>query len=254
MTLTQVIILAVVQGLTEFLPVSSSGHLLLARALLGVPDIDGTAFDAFLHLGTLGAVIVYYWRVWWSMDRNLLQALVVATIPGAAAGYLWQDVINTALRGPRVLALSFLFTAAVLWWFDRRSESAVPAPDTEVARVSWWDAFIIGLAQVLALIPAVSRSAVTIAAGRGRGLSRPQATTFSFIMSAPIIAGASISSLITLVDHGSFAGSLLITGTLISFVSGLLAIYLLMRFIERMSFTPFVVYLVGLAVVIWIVA
>lgn len=256
--------LAVVQGLTEFLPVSSSGHLIAARLFFGIPDTEGTAFDAFLHLGTVAALAVYYWRIWWGLaqslwrrdaasrqSRELLLAIVVATIPAALAGYFFEDAIAIWLRGPRVLAASFLLTAVVLWWFDRRGR--VPAA-ADRSVVSWRDALVIGLAQIAALVPAVSRSGVTIAAGRARGLSRQSAVTFSFLMSAPIIAGASVSNLMTLVHDGSFSGQLLFIGTVVSFVSGLFAIYLLMRLIERMSFMPFVIYLVGLSVIIWIVA
>lgn len=249
-TLTEVFVLALVQGLTEFLPVSSSGHLLVVRLFFGISDIDGTVLDAFLHLGTLAAVLVYYRRVWLTMQRHLVGALLIATVPAALSGYFLQDTIDALLRGPRVLAVSFLFTALVLWWFDR-----VPTTQhSDKERVSFADALTLGLAQILALVPAVSRSGITIAAGLARGLGRQQATTFSFLMSVPIIAGASLSSLKTLVENGSFSGQLLLVGTVVSFVSGLLAIYLLLRLIERMSFRPFVIYLIGLAAVVWIAA
>lgn len=250
MTLTEVVILALVQGATEFLPVSSSGHLLVARWLLDIPDVEGGAFDAFLHLGTMFAVVAYYWRVWLGMVRRpqgFLGVLAVATIPAALAGWLLADYVDRYLRGPHVLALSFLFTAAVLWWFDRSGE---PRPEGE--RITLSDALAIGLAQVLALVPAVSRSGITIAAGRARGLSRQSATTFSFLMSAPIIAGGSLHGLADILNNGALAGPLLALGTLVSFMSGLAAIYLLMKLIERMSFVPFAVYLVGLSAVVWL--
>jgi undecaprenyl-diphosphatase len=272
MTATEVLILSLTQGITEFLPVSSSGHLLVARLWLHIPDIDGTAVDAFLHLGTVGAVLVYYWRTWVSMGsallgearptgrqtsgeardkRELIGKLIVATIPGAVVGYLFQDIIENTLRGPHILALSFLFTAVILWWFDRAKQQ--PAVFNK-GRASWGDALVIGLCQILALVPAISRSAVTIAAGRARGLSRQQATTFSFLMSAPIIAGASLSSLTNLLHTGSVSGGLLMLGTVVSFVSGLASIYLLMRFIERISLKPFAIYLVILSAIIWMTA
>jgi len=249
--------LAFVQGATEFLPVSSSGHLLLARLLLQLPDVQGLAFDAFLHLGTLGAVLAYYWRTWARLSRDLAYKLVIATIPGALAGYFLEDLVEQSLRGPRLLALSFLITALVLWWFDLPAV-APPAGRAKAGRtietLTLRDAFITGLWQIAALVPAISRSGVTIAAGRARGLTRTEATTWSFLMSAPIIAGASLHGLWELMQGGSFSGELLAIGTLVSFISGLAAIYLLMRYIERISFKPFAIYLVCLAVVVWITA
>lgn len=269
MTLLEVVVLALVQGLTEFLPVSSSGHLLVARLVFGIPDVDGTTFDAFLHLGTLLALLVYYWRVWagilvspWRRDaegadkRELLGKLIVASIPGALAGYFFQDYVELWLRGPSVLVASFLFTAAILWWFDRYSSTGkemIELPgEGPKRRATWFDALLIGSSQIIALVPAISRSGVTIAAGRARGLSRPQAVAFSFLMSAPIIAGASLMSLGDLVSHHSFSWQSLFVGTVVSFVSGLLSISILMRLVQRISFLPFAIYLVVLSGVIWV--
>lgn len=262
MTLTEVFILALVQGATEFLPVSSSGHLLVARWLLDIPDVEGGAFDAFLHLGTMFAVGAYYWRVWLGIVRRpqeLGGVLVAATIPAALAGWLLADYVDRYLRGPNVLAVSFLFTAAVLWWFDSptprlRRTSRLLSTETfgAINNLTFRDALAIGLAQVLALVPAVSRSGITIAAGRARGLSRQSATTFSFLMSAPIIAGGSLHGLADILNNGAFSGPHLVLGTLVSFMSGLAAIYILMKLIERMSFVPFVIYLVLLSAAVGI--
>ena len=251
MMLYQAVVLALVQGFTEFLPVSSSGHLLMARLLLHVPESNGQTFDAFLHLGTLGAVLIYYWRTWLHLTRELAVKLVIATIPGALAGYFLQDSVERYMRGPHLLALSFLATALILWWFDRLPE---PAQSKSKETLSRMDAFIIGFWQIIALVPAISRSGTTIAAGRARGLGRREATEWSFLMSAPIIAGASLASLLKLLQSGGFSGELLAVGTLVSFASGLASIYLLMRLIQRISFKPFVIYLIGLAIVIWIMA
>lgn len=256
MSIVDVIILAVTQGLTEFLPVSSSGHLVIVRQWFGISDSNGGALDAFLHLGTLLALLLYYWRVWVGMTRalfvrdaegkdkrELASKLALATVPAAVAGYFGQQAVETYMRAPLFLVIGFLGTAAVLLitdvWNKRHST---------IARASFADAAVIGLAQVAALIPSLSRSGVTIAAGRARGLSRTQATTFSFLMSAPIIAGAGLFSLGSLLAGHDFPPVFLVTGFLGSFGSGLLAISLLLKFIEKISFWPFAAYLLLLSV------
>lgn len=258
MQLWEIIVLSLVQGMTEFLPVSSSGHLLAARYFLGISDVGGTTLDAFLHLGTLVAVLLYYWRVWWGITmavfstsdegrdkRELMAKLAVATVPAAVVGYLFQDLVETHFRSLYWLAGSLLFTAVVLWVFDR----SVTQPHS-INRADFRDAAYIGLMQVLALIPGVSRSGMTIAAGRWRGLSRKQAATFSFLLSAPIIAGAGLSSLTSLLAGTALPGRYLLVGFIVSFLSGWLAITLLLRFIERISFKPFSLYLIGLSLLL----
>lgn len=252
MTIFEIIGLGLIQGLTEFLPVSSSGHLLAARLLFGISDADGTTVDAFLHLGTLGAVLVYYWRTWWrllAVERGMLVKLAAATVPAGAAGWFLGDEVDRWLRNPYSLAAALLFTAYVLWWFDRYEES-----ENENLEASWQDALTVGLAQVAALIPGVSRSGMTIAAGRARGMTRRAAVTFSFLLSAPIIAGASLSALLKLAGDGQAGVSMLTTGLIFSFLSGYTAIYWLMKYIERISFRPFVYYLIALSlfVLLWV--
>lgn len=260
MTIVEIIILALTQGLTEFLPVSSSGHLLAARLLFGISDASGTSFDAFLHLGTLAAVLVYFWPVWAGIvrglvrndaegkdKRQLLAKLAIATVPGAVAGYVFQAGVANELRSAGVLVGALLFTALVLWVFDQLALRA-----TTIERASFKDAGIIGVMQILALIPGVSRSGITIAAGRWRGLSRKQATTFSFLLSAPIIAGAGLASLPALLAGNGFTPGQLLLGFTLSFASGYLAIAGLLKVVERISFMPFVVYLIGLAALLLI--
>ena len=250
MSFGEVLILAVVQGLTEFLPVSSSGHLVIARVLLGITDIEGNAFDAFLHLGTLLAVLVYYWRVWRGLlrglvvsdtegrdKRDLAAKLAVATVPAAVAGYLAQDAVGTLLRSPQIVAGGLIVTGGALLVAD------VMAKRTTVRRASFYDAWFIGLVQAVALVPGISRSGVTIAAGRARGLSGKQAATFSFLLSAPIIAGAGLFSLSSLARNGSFAIWQLLTGFMVSFGAGLIAIWVLLKLVERVTFWPFIIYL-----------
>ena len=230
MSLSEVIILGLVQGLTEFLPVSSSGHLVAVRVLINLSDIEGNAVDAFLHLGTLLAVLVYYRRGWGGVGRSVIKndeegkdkgelaaKLALATVPAAVVGYLFQDQVAGYFRDPSSVAASFL------------------------------DAVMIGLAQVIALLPGVSRSGMTIAAGRWRGLGRKQATNFSFLMSAPIIAGASLTSLASLLNAGALSWGQMALGLLVSFCAGLTAIFLLLKVVERISLRPFAIYLVVIA-------
>lgn len=251
MFVTHVIILALLQGLTEFLPVSSSGHLVVARLLLGISDTGGMVFDAFLHLGTLGAVLAYYWKTWWGMARSvvrndteerdkreLLAKLAIATVPAAVAGYLFQNGVSEYFRSPLLLAVTFLITATALVISDYVSRTRLT-----LARARFSDAAAIGLAQIIALLPGISRSGITIAAGRARGLTRTQAAKFSFLLSAPIIAGAGLNSLAALIHAREFAAVELLLGFVVAFASGFAAIWLVMKYIERISFTPFAIYL-----------
>ncbi len=255
MTISQVIILAIIQGLTEFLPVSSSGHLLAARIWLHISDEGGVAFDAILHLGTLGAVLTYYWRTWvklgkglWnirmdSKERRLIAALAVATVPAAIMGYAFEGVVEEWFRSPKSLAGALMITAVILVIMDRW-----PLAKTGKSHITLKDAVIIGLAQVLALAPGVSRSGMTMAAGRMRGLSRKQAAKFSFLMSAPIIAGAGLAHVPALLEQNQSQDLLMLSvGLFMAFISGLAAIGIFMRLIERISLTPFAIYLVILA-------
>jgi undecaprenyl-diphosphatase len=256
MTTLDILILSLIQGLTEFLPVSSSGHLLLGRYLFGIPDTEGLALDAFLHLGTLLALLIYFWHVWWGIvrsavradtegrdKRQLLAKIALATLPGAVIGYLWRDELSHILRSPTAIAWSLLVTALLLWIADR-----FPSQQTDLKRARFNDAFFIGVAQAVALIPAVSRSGITIAAGRWRGLSRSQAATFSFLIAAPIIAGAGLLSLPAVVNDPAWSWPALVLGFVVACVSGLGSLWLFFKLLQRVSFTPFVVYLVVLSV------
>ncbi len=250
--------LAVVQGLTEFLPVSSSGHLVAARTLLGIPDVEGSAFDAFLHLGTLLAVLVYYRRTWAGLAKSLLAGgeenrsnrqlalkLAAATVPAAAAGYALQDTAGVWLRSPAATAAGLAVTGVVLLAVRGKSGQG----EKTVKKTGFWDALLIGAAQAGALAPGVSRSGVTIAAGRARGLGRRAAVTFSFLLSAPIIAGAGLAGLFSLTG-GSLNTGQLLSGLAVSFLSGLAAISGLLYLVKRISFLPFAVYVFILAAVL----
>jgi len=259
MELVDIIILSLVQGLTEFLPVSSSGHLLIVRHWWGIGDTAGNAFDAWLHLGTLLAVFVYFRSTWWEMLRGVLGSgqdkagrelagkLAVATVPAAVAGYIWQGQFAAELRSINTVIIGLLVTAVALALVE-----AWPKKPMEKKQVSYRDSLLIGLAQIIALVPGVSRSGVTMAAGRGRGLSRSGAAKFSFLMSAPIIAGAGLSSIGALAT-GGFTGLELGLGFLTAFGAGILAIGGLLKLIEKYSYWPYVIYLVALAMTVWFI-
>lgn len=259
MELFEIIVLSVVQGLTEFLPVSSSGHLVAVRALFGISDAEGSAVDAFLHIGTLLAVLVYFKSVWWGIlrgvvardvegkdKRELAIKLVLASIPAGLVGYFLGDNINDLFRSSTTVAVGLVVTALLLLLIEAKSRRGCCESD-EARRASFVDALLIGLAQVAALLPGVSRSGVTIVAGRELGLSGKQAVKFSFLMSAPIIAGAGAASLESLVASGSFVYSYLLIGLFVSFVCGVGAIFLLLKMVEKIMFWPFIIYLIGLA-------
>jgi undecaprenyl-diphosphatase len=242
MSTSDAVILGLIQGLTEFLPVSSDGHLVAARILFGLSADGGIAFDAWLHIGTLLAVIVYFWDVWRQLRRELIVKLAAATLPGAVAGY-WLRNEGAWLQSPAITAAGFLVSAGVLFIIERsRAEDAR-------GEVTLRDAWIMGLAQAAALLPGLSRSGVTIAAGCARGVRRQTAAIFSFLMSAPIVAGAASLSLPAAVAGGVSNWHLLL-GAAISFATGLFAIRLFMRLIERASLVPFALYLVFLAAVL----
>ena len=257
-----IIILGLTQGLTEFLPISSSGHLAAARFFLKIPGVSGTAFDAFLHLGTLLAVLLYFWRVWVGIFRGifisdtegrdkkeLIAKLAVATVPAAVAGYALQDNIEIVLSNIRNVAAGLLLSALLLLIGDFLGKKS-----KNISRASYTDAAYIGLSQVLALMPGVSRSGVTIAAGRWRGLSRKQAASFSFLLSAPIIMGAGLVSLQHLLSINEYSLRDLSIGLIVSFLSGFLAIHVMLKTVERISLTPFAVYLAMLAAILFYAA
>jgi undecaprenyl-diphosphatase len=258
-TVFQAIILGLVQGLAEFLPISSSAHLALTPYLLGWKD-PGLAFDVALHLGTLMALAWYFRTDWialtqsaWRIvrDRRIegvnerrVLFLIVATIPGAIAGLLVNDLAETTFRSPTLIACTLIAMGILLWAADRFA----PRIRTE-AEIGWRDAILIGCAQMFALIPGVSRSGSTITAGRALGLDRVAAARFSFLMSMPITTAAAVlKTPEALAVEGLSAA--LIAGILAAAVSSWLAITVLLRFVSRNSFGVFAVYRVLLGLVV----
>jgi len=260
-------ILGIVQGLTEFLPISSSAHLILVPRLLGWNDpfIDSTAFDVMLHMGTLVALLVYFWRdlieilgAWLASirdrrigddpQRRLAWLLVVSVIPAAILGAALESFFDQAFRQHYQWIAVFVLVGATLLWLGERRGTQTRGLDGMVLR----DAVTIGAAQALALFPGTSRSGITIAAGLLLGLKREAAARFSFLMAVPVIAGAAIWKARTLVgaDLGGAQVNELIVGVVTSAIFGFVAIAFLLRFLRTNPTTVFIAYRIVLAAVI----
>lgn len=258
MTYTQALILGVVQGLTEFLPVSSSGHLILVPYVFGWPD-QGLPFDAAIHLGTLGALLAYFRielmeLVAGALARQLAVLLVAASIPALAVGWLANHWIEANLRSPVVIAAATAFWALVMWWADRRAVEARHASGDPLARVGWSQGLAVGCAQALALIPGTSRSGITITTGLLAGLDRATAARFSFMLGIPVTGAAGAYKMLQLLRGGvpTDTGPLLVA-VLAAFLSGWFAVWFLVNYLKRRSLLPFVVYRVLLAALIAVV-
>jgi undecaprenyl-diphosphatase len=263
MSYTQALILGIVQGLTEFLPVSSSGHLILVPYVFGWPD-QGLAFDAAIHLGTLGALLAYFRvelmeLVTGALARRLAVLLVAASIPALAIGFLANKWIEDHLRSPLIIAAATAFWALVMWWADRRAVRARDRGDDPrdrgddpLARVGWPQGLAVGCAQTLALIPGTSRSGITITTGLLAGLDRATAARFSFMLGIPVTAAAGAYKMLHLLRGDGVptdTGPLLVA-VLAAFLSGWLAVWFLVNYLKRRSLLPFVIYRLVLAALI----
>lgn len=258
-TVGQALVLGIVQGVGEFLPISSTAHLALTPWLLGWPD-PGLAFDVALHLGTLIAVVAFFWRDWVellaegllrgrSAERRLFWSLVVATVPGAIAGLLLEDKAATTFRSPVLIALALMVMGWVLYWADRRRGRG----GLDISSVTGTDALLIGLSQAVAIIPGVSRSGATMTAGLLRGLSREAAARFSFLMSTPIIFGAGLVSVRKL-GAGDLAALPFWVGVATAAVAGAASIGFLLRYLRRGSFRAFAFYRLALGLFVLVLA
>ena len=265
--LVQAIVLGIVQGLTEFLPVSSSGHLIVVPALLqwNDPFIESLAFSVMLHVATLLALLIYFRSDWLRLvpaglaalrdrsfrgdpDRKLAWLLAASTVPAVIVGVLLNDLIENAFREPRLVAITLIAGAAVLWIADR-----IGSRQREISALTFPAAIGIGAAQALALIPGVSRSGISISAGLLAGLDREAAARFAFLMATPITAGAGLWELRKIVS-GEAGVELpivpLLAGMAASLIAGLLAIAVLMRYLRTNGVGIFVVYRIALAALI----
>lgn len=245
----EAVVLGIIQGLTEYLPVSSTAHLILFTWVTGTGGVvDSLSFDVALHIGTLIAVIVYFRGDLLAMltsDRKLLARVALASVPAGAAGFLLNDFVETALRDPLVIATSLIAIAFVMWVADRAPKGK------ELGGMTTADAVSIGFAQILALIPGVSRSGITISAALFRGMTRAAAARFSFLLSTPIIAGATcLHGMKILGSEEQLDASLFLAGVAASGISGFLAISFLMRFLRRHTLRSFVYYRVSLGIAV----
>ncbi len=230
-----------VQGLTEFLPISSSGHLVIVPAALDVaaPDL---AVTAVLHLGTLAAVLAYYRsdvvRIarLAGQGRKLALLVLAGTIPAAVLGLAFESALDDAFDDPTLVGWALLATGGVLWLSGRLAAGRRSLDDGEPA-----DAAVVGVAQAAALVPGISRSGVTIAAGMARGLDRAEAARFSFLLAIPAIAGGGFLQLLDLADQGGLQAEVFV-GAAVAAVTGYAAIGLLLRLLERAGLAPFAWY------------
>jgi len=255
----QSIFLGIAQGLGEFLPISSTAHLIIIPQFLDFND-PGLAYDVALHLGTLVAVLTFFWRDWVDIfnltfnkkkssekyNSKTLWFLVIATIPGVIAGLCLDDWAETVLRHPLVIASALFVFGLILYLVDKYFSAK-----KDLEKIGWKDSVIIGIAQAIAIIPGVSRSGATITAGRLLGLDRISAARFSFLLSTPIIFGAAILKINYFLKN--ITDLSLIVGIFVSAVSGFLAIKYLLKFVEKYSYAVFFWYRLILAGIILIV-
>jgi undecaprenyl-diphosphatase len=258
------VILGIVEGITEFLPISSTGHLIVALALLRpnfVNTLPEGTFEIFIQLGAVLAVVVYYWRDLFrqvttvTRDVNVQRlwlAIVIAAVPAAAIGFLVRDFVKETLFNPTVVAISLIVGGVVLIIIERR-RSPAPAGDQEadLSGISLRQAFLIGLVQVVALIPGVSRAASSIIGGMMVGLNRKTATQFSFYLAIPVLGGATVADLLLSLNEMQPEGFLYLgIGLVVSFIVAWLSIGWLLRYVARNNFVPFGFYRIAAGVII----
>ncbi|MBI2686262.1 MAG: undecaprenyl-diphosphatase UppP [Acidobacteria bacterium] len=262
MPLVQVIVLAIVQGITEFLPISSSAHLALTPWLFGWQD-QGLEFDIALHVGTLFSVLLYFYKDWLriiangfglalssvdpTLDRNpkMLWYLVAATIPAGVAGLLFKDKIETTLRSPFVMGSMLVIVGLVMWLAER-----VAKHERTMDQMSLTDCLTIGGAQALALVPGTSRSGITMTAGLFRNLDRATAARFSFLLSTPVVAAAALKGVLDLRKHGAMDTNLMpvAIGIVVTAITGCFVISMLLKYLRTNSVLPFVFYRIAFGV------
>ena len=273
MLLIQAAALGLVQGLSEFLPISSSGHLILVRDLMGWSLLENahwnTAFDVAVHAGTFLSLVLYFrsdiarlFRALGSSvrrgiagdpERRLAWLIVIGTIPAAVAGAAWESAIEARLRdAPMLVAALLVAFGLLLWLAEWRGRKT-----RKLAEATWWDGVLVGFAQALSLAPGVSRSGITMTAGLARGMSREAAARFSFLLSIPIVGGVAAYSLLGLAGEAgerlAAAAPIFACGMLTAAVSGYLCIHYFLRYLQRRALAPFVLYrlVVGAGLLLW---
>jgi undecaprenyl-diphosphatase len=262
MGLFETIVLGVVQGITEFLPISSSGHLIIARELFGVETVSGLSFDAVLQLATSVAILAYFrkdfYRLFLSFfrwiggkeveraDKTLIKGIVIGTIPAVIAGLFLEEYMDTIFRNPFLVAWMLILGSIIFLlaekWGKQNKELSVKS------------ALAIGLFQIIALIPGVSRSGITISGGLFSGLTRENAARFSFLLSFPILFGSGIKKLVDLGGSGAFEtlGMPLAVGSITSFAVGIFMIHFLISYLRNHTLTVFALYRVLLAILVFL--
>lgn len=257
------IILGFIEGATEFLPISSSGHLIIARQLLGVNDFGGLTFDAVLQLATTLAIIAYFWRDVWNLiiiffnlvtnknvenkDRILFYSIVIGTIPAVILGLLLETYMETIFRNVNLVAITLILGSVMFWLAQKFSRK-----DKEL---SIGRGIVIGFFQCLALVPGVSRSGATISGGLFSGLSQEESVRFSFLLSIPILVGAGLKKIID-VRHDIFTGAFgmpLALGSAVAFITGLIAINFLIKYLKTHNLNVFIWYRIVLAIFIFLI-
>ncbi len=269
MTIVHAFILGLIQGLTEFLPVSSSGHLILVPYLFGWAT-QPLYFDVALHWGTLAAVIFYFYQDWKKIILSLLKVVRepikkdflkypievrlgllvgLGTFPALIIAFLFQNIVEEVLRSPYVVIVTLIVVALFMYWVEHKTRVV-----RDLKHLKPLDAIIIGFSQALALIPGTSRSGITISTGIFQGLSREEAAKFSFLLSTPIILAAGLYEAVKIFLDGSVQIDwvVLIVGFVVSALTGFLAIKFLMKYLQKQKMTVFVIYRIGLAVMILI--
>lgn len=256
MHLFQAIILGIVQGITEFIPVSSSGHLIIAERLLGVTQAS-LAFDVALHAGTLLALLIIFGRDFWrygmaaikgsGSDAKIGRLLILGTVPALLSGILLENLVETSLRSVMIVSFNLVWVGLVMLAVERWAVSR-----HNLEQVTTGQAALIGTAQALAVVPGISRSGSTIVAARFLGLDRVTAARFSFLLSGPIIAGALLKQVL---GGAELAGQydILAAGILAAFASGYLAIKFLLSYLSRYGLEVFAWYRIGLGIVLLVV-
>ncbi|WP_455204892.1 undecaprenyl-diphosphate phosphatase [Kaarinaea lacus] len=262
MDLIQIISLAILQGLTEFLPISSSAHLILVPQIVEGWSDQGLAFDVAVHVGTLSAVVLYFQkeitpmaRDWYlslttrkqTQDSRLAWAVLLGTIPVGLAGLLFKEIIENHLRSPMVIAAATVFFGLLLWWSDVQGKR-----NRDEHTVTWKDVLVIGCAQALALIPGTSRSGATMTAGLFMGLTREGAARFSFLLSIPVITLSGLLVIKDLIEQAAPVDwSALVIGTVLAGFTAYLCIHYFLKLLNKIGMLPFVIYRLILGVVLF---
>lgn len=245
----EAIILGIVQGVTEFLPISSTAHLILFPWFFNWSgEVDTLTFDVALHAGTLLSLILFFWKDWIELvakKHRLLGLIILASIPAGVAGFFLNDIVENCLRKPLIISMMLIAVGFLMLIAEKASKHK------DIEKTGLKDAVIIGIAQAIAIIPGVSRSGITISAGLFRGFEREVAARFSFLLSTPLIAGATMLHFKkAFTSHGNHDLWLFAIGFITSFITGFIAIKLLLKFLKRYPLNLFVYYRFILSAVI----